>query len=196
MILSARSLEDGVALYCPTWVFSESFPKHSCLSGVYSMHVFCAVVWLQTSERDFILAMHIVSFVWQMTPIITWWWVLYSCRNSLLRQKSPCFDRKSPSGYSCCWTYPLYKIFRAKIAITWSVYKLCIQKCYKQRVLMHRHQGCNVRHGLCHIYMRYLYIWVVYSFCLFCCLFIIVTWWYMWCIVWQVASKRKYRHVW
>ena len=67
---------------------------------------------------------------------------------------------------------------------------------YKQRVLMHRHQGWNVRHGLCHIYMRYIYIWVVYSFCLFCCLFIIVTWWYIWCIVWQVASKRKYRHVW
>ena len=57
----------------------------------------------------------------------------------------------------------------------------------KQRVLMHRHQGWNVRHGLCHIYMRYvyiyIYIWVVYSFCLFCCLFIIVTRWYMWCIV-------------
>ena len=62
---------------------------------------------------------------------------------------------------------------------------------YKQRVLMHRHQGWNVRHGLCHIYMRYVYIWVVYSFCLFCCLFIIVTWWYMWCIVWQVAIKKK-----
>ena len=45
----------------------------------------------------------------------------------------------------------------------------------KQRVLMHRHQGWNVRHGLCHIYMIYVYIWVVYSFCLFCCLFIIVT---------------------
>ena len=42
----------------------------------------------------------------------------------------------------------------------------------------------------------YIYIWVVYSFCLFCCLFIIVTWWYIWCIVWQVSSKRKYRHVW
>ena len=42
----------------------------------------------------------------------------------------------------------------------------------------------------------YIYIWVVYSFCLFCCLFIIVTWWYIWCIVSQVASKRKYRHVW
>ena len=47
--------------------------------------------------------------------------------------------------------------------------------CDKQRVLMHGHQGWNVRHGLCHIYMIYVYIWVVYSFCLFCCLFIIVT---------------------
>ena len=46
---------------------------------------------------------------------------------------------------------------------------------HKQRVLMHGHQGWNVRHGLCHIYMIYVYIWVVHSFCLFCCLFIIVT---------------------
>ena len=30
----------------------------------------------------------------------------------------------------------------------------------------------------------YIYISVVYSFCLLCCLFIIVTWWYVWCIVW------------
>ena len=40
---------------------------------------------------------------------------------------------------------------------------------------MHGHQGWNVRHSLCHIYMIYVYIWVVYSFCLFCCLFVIVT---------------------
>ena len=46
---------------------------------------------------------------------------------------------------------------------------------HKQRVLVHGHQGWNVRHGLCHIYMIYVYIWVVYSLCLFCCLFIIVT---------------------
>ena len=45
----------------------------------------------------------------------------------------------------------------------------------KQRVLTHGHQGWNVRHGLCHICMIYVYVWVVYSFCLFCCLFIIVT---------------------
>ena len=30
-----------------------------------------------------------------------------------------------------------------------------LQWCHKQRVLMHRHQGWNVRHDLCHIYMRY-----------------------------------------
>ena len=32
----------------------------------------------------------------------------------------------------------------------------------KQRVLMHRHQGWNVRHGLCHIYMRYLYLYELF----------------------------------
>ena len=51
----------------------------------------------------------------------------------------------------------------------------CHNSRHKQRVLMHGHQGWNVRHGLCHIYMIYVYVWVVYSFCLFCCLFIIVT---------------------
>ena len=39
-----------------------------------------------------------------------------------------------------------------------------------------------------HLYEICIYIWVVYSFCLFCCLLIIVTWWYVWCIVW--ASGR------
>ena len=47
---------------------------------------------------------HYKSFGRVISIIITWWWVLYSCRNSLLRQKSPWFDRKSPSGNSCCWT--------------------------------------------------------------------------------------------
>ena len=34
---------------------------------------------------------------------------------------------------------------------------------HKQRVLMHMHQGWNVRHGLCHIYMRYVYIYIYMS---------------------------------
>ena len=36
------------------------------------------------------------------------------------------------------------------------------KKKHKQRVLMHRHQGWNVRHGLGHIYMRYLYIYELF----------------------------------
>ena len=95
-----------------------------------------------------------------------------------------CWLQKYPAPVSM-WLKLKPKLF----AIIWHI------NTDKQRVLMHRHQRWNVRHGLCHIYMRYIYIWV-YSFCLFCCLFIIVTWWYIWCIVWQVASKRKYRHVW
>ena len=57
---------------------------------------------------------------------------------------------------------------------TTSTFTGSAQDINKQRVLMHGHQGWNVRYGLCHIYI-YVYIWVVYSFCLFCCLFIIVT---------------------
>ena len=63
----------------------------------------------------------------------------------------------------------------------------------KQRVLMHGHQGWNVRHGLCHIYLRYvyIYIWVVYSLCFFCCLFITVTWWYVWCFEWASGNQEE-----
>ena len=67
----------------------------------------------------------------------------------------------------------------------------CTQWSHKQRVLMHGHQGWNVRHGLCHIYMRYVYIWVVYSLCFFCCLFITVTWWYVWCFEWASGNQNE-----
>ena len=71
--------------------------------------------------------------------------------------------------------------------------ELCSNKGNKQRVLMHGHQGWNVRHRLCHIYMRYvyIYIWVVYSLCFFCCLFITVTWWYVWCIEWASGNQEE-----
>ena len=41
-------------------------------------------------------------------------------------------------------------------------HKFSINYTHKQRVLMHRHQGWNARHGLCHIYMRYLYIYELF----------------------------------
>ena len=37
----------------------------------------------------------------------------------------------------------------------------------------------------------YIYIWVVYSLCSFCCLFIIVTWWYVWCIEWASGNQEE-----
>ena len=37
----------------------------------------------------------------------------------------------------------------------------------------------------------YVYIWVVYSLCFFCCLFITVTWWYVWCIEWASDNQEE-----
>ena len=37
----------------------------------------------------------------------------------------------------------------------------------------------------------YIYIWVVSSLCFFCCLFIIVTWWYVWCIEWASGNEEE-----
>ena len=47
-------------------------------------------------------------------------------------------------------------------ALGWGVHVDMTTLGNKQRVLMHRHQGWNVRHGLCHIYMRYLYIYELF----------------------------------
>ena len=39
-----------------------------------------------------------------------------------------------------------------------------------------------------HLHEICISIWVVYSFCLFCCWFIVVTWWYVWCIEWASGN--------
>ena len=36
-----------------------------------------------------------------------------------------------------------------------------------------------------------IYIWVVYSLCFFCCLFITVTWWNVWCIEWASRNQEE-----
>ena len=38
---------------------------------------------------------------------------------------------------------------------------------------------------------RYVYIWVVYSLCFFCCLFITVTGWYVWCFEWASGNQEE-----
>ena len=37
----------------------------------------------------------------------------------------------------------------------------------------------------------YIYIWVVYSLCFICCLFITVTWWCVWCFEWASGNQEE-----
>ena len=48
------------------------------------------------------------------------------------------------------------------------------------RFVSHLHETCI-----------YIYIWVVYSLCFFCCLFITVTWWYVWCFEWASGNQEE-----
>ena len=106
-------------------------------------------------------------------------------RNPMFHTRPRCVDGGSVAARENCTMY------------SHTIPVVAIAMDDKQRVLMHGHQRWNVRHGLCHIYMRYvyiyiyIYIWVVYSFRLFCCLFIVVTWWYVWCIEWASGNQEK-----
>ena len=42
-----------------------------------------------------------------------------------------------------------------------------------------------------HLHEICIYIWVVYSLCFFCCLFITVTWWYVWCFEWASGNQKE-----
>ena len=42
-----------------------------------------------------------------------------------------------------------------------------------------------------HLHEICIYIWVVYSLCFFFCLFITVTWWYVWCIEWASGNQEE-----
>ena len=42
-----------------------------------------------------------------------------------------------------------------------------------------------------HLHEICIYIWVVYSLCFFCCLFITVTWWYVWCVEWASGNQEE-----
>ena len=42
-----------------------------------------------------------------------------------------------------------------------------------------------------HVHEICIYTWVVYSLCFFCCLFITVTWWYVWCFEWASGNQEE-----
>ena len=57
--------------------------------------------------------------------------------------------------------FKLPHVLSLRVSFTCRTSRYFHPKLNKQRVLMHGHQGWNVRHGLCHIYMIYVYKWVV-----------------------------------
>ena len=78
VILCARSLEDGVAIYCSTWVFSKRFPKRPCpLRGVYLKQVFYTVVSLRSRKTT--PATYILLFVRELTASISYMSAWVSC---------------------------------------------------------------------------------------------------------------------
>ena len=46
-------------------------------------------------------------------------------------------------------------------------------------------------HEIYIIYIYNIYIWVVYGLCFVSCLFITVTWWYVWCIEWASGNQEE-----
>ena len=42
-----------------------------------------------------------------------------------------------------------------------------------------------------HLHEICIYVWVVYSLCFFCCLFITVNWWYVWCFEWASGNQEE-----
>ena len=91
-----------------------------------------------------------------------WWsskchWIKFTLQGSSLKNRH--LKMLSPSWQPCCSSLSVSICVTGSHA--WHSW-VCYQQTHKQRVLMHRHQGLNVPHGLCHIYMRYLYIYELF----------------------------------
>ena len=76
-------------------------------------------------------------------------------------------------GYDHVWWYLHKYISQATGLDAWASRVKC-----PARFVSHLHEIC-------------IYIWLVYSLCFFCCLFIIVTWWYVWCIEWASGNQEE-----
>ena len=66
-------------------------------------------------------------------------------------------------------------------------------KCYPQATVLDAWASrvkCPARF-VSHLHEICIYIWVVYSLCFFSCLFITVTWWYVWCFEWASGNQKE-----
>ena len=88
----------------------------------------------------------IPSHVRQKAAMIHYWIRLTRMPATRLARRVFDWDHGRAKRGTCC--HDMKQIFE----------KCDLIDAYKKRVLMHGHQGWNVRHGLCHIYMRYVYM--------------------------------------
>ena len=98
---------------------------------------------------------------------------------------------------------------RASVATVLTMHP-CISQCLRVKILWYISHGFNTLRStqatgldiwasrvkcparfVSHLHEICIYIWVVYSLCFFCCLFITVTWWYVWCIEWASGNQEE-----
>ena len=85
-------------------------------------------------------------------------------------------------------------LVRSGFSLSWSFLSRALSPSIKQQATGLDAWASRVKcpsRFVSHLHEICIYIWVVYSLCFFCCLFITVTWWYVWCIVWVSGDQEE-----
>ena len=88
-------------------------------------------------------------YTWYHAHVILVWYIIHDLKALIFLALCYFTQVDGVKSYVCICIWHITKLYRQNIP-------------NKQRVLVHRHQGWNVRHGLCHICMRYLYIYELF----------------------------------
>ena len=100
--------------------------------------------------------------------------------------------RSSVRGKACCYKF-WSQVSKSGVRTLWSSRSFGIWHQYWQATGLDAWASrvkCPARF-VSHLHEIFIYIWVVYSLCFFCCLFITVTWWYVWCIEWASGNQEE-----
>ena len=89
-------------------------------------------------------------------------------------------------------TLPCVIFIWLPLTFPWAIY-ICLPLAFQQATGLDAWASrvkCPARF-VSHLHEICIYIWVVYSLCFFCCLFITVTWWYVWRIEWASGNQEE-----
>ena len=99
--------------------------------------------------------------------------IYFTCRGQTMSHHFPDPDPILTQVYGTISWYGITRPQQATGLDAWASRVKC-----PARFVSHLHEIC-------------IYIWVVYSLCFFCCLFITVTWWYVWCFEWASGNQEE-----